>query len=319
MILTVTPNPAIDVTYTLPALRPGAVHRVQQVSTRAGGKGVNVARVLHQLGVSALVTGLSGGPRGAELERELAAAGIATALVDALPDVRTTLVVHDDDGVTTSLWEPGQPPADPAAAAAALLDRCAELLPAAGALVVSGSLPTGVDAALPAELAARATVAGVPVIVDGDGDALRAAAARGHAVLMPNREELARLVDRPVGSATDIAEAAGRLCATGVPAVVATLGADGMVAATRDGTWWARPVAPVVGNPTGAGDAAAAAVAIGLAAGAGWPEILADAIALSAAAVARPVAGAVDVELYRTWRAQVRVSGPNGREHRSMR
>lgn len=308
VILTVTPNPAIDVTYTLPALLPGIVHRVQELTSRAGGKGVNVARVLQQLGASPLVTGLSGGPRGLELERELAAAGIATALVDALPDVRTTLVVHDDSGVTTSLWEPGRPPADPDAAAAALLDRCAALLPGARAMVVSGSLPAGVDPALPARLAAIAAAAGVPVIIDGDDAALLAAADAGHAVLMPNREELARLVDHPVTTIGDVAAAAERLCAGGTPAVVATLGADGMLAATATGTWWARPVTPVAGNPTGAGDAAAAAVAIGLTAGVpDWPRILADAIALSAAAVARPVAGEVDVELYRTWRSQVRV------------
>ncbi|MGH3166854.1 MAG: PfkB family carbohydrate kinase, partial [Trebonia sp.] len=83
------------------------------------------------------------------------------------------------------------------------------------------------------------------------------------------------------------------LLAGGPRAVVVTLGGDGMAAVTRDGTWRGRLSRPLTGNPTGAGDATAAALITGLAAGAEWPEIVRDAVALSAAAVLSPVAGEV--------------------------
>jgi fructose-1-phosphate kinase PfkB-like protein len=91
--------------------------------------------------------------------------------------------------------------------------------------------------------------------------------------------------------------------------VVVTLGAEGMVACTDGHAWSARPVDAVRGNPTGAGDAAAAAVAACLAAPepVDWPTVLREAVALSAAAVLRPVAGEVDLEAYRRWRTEVRV------------
>lgn len=313
MIVTVTPNPALDVTYRVPRLRPGAVHRVSEVRERAGGKGVNVARVLSRLGEPVTVTGLCGGPTGSRLRTELAGAGLVDELVEALPDVRRTLVVHGDDGVTTSLWEPGQAPEDPYAAARRLTDRVQLLLArGATAVVVSGSLPPGVEANLPAQLAGLAAAAGVPVVVDADGAPLAHAVAAGTAVVTPNREELSRLGDHPVGEPAQVYRAVRAVRAQGAPAVVATMGADGMVAVTPAGGWRAVPPVPVTGNPTGAGDAAVAALARALA-GAGdpaavdWPEALRDAVALSAAAVACPVAGEVALEHYRRWRSAVLV------------
>jgi tagatose 6-phosphate kinase len=309
VILTVTPNPALDVTYSAPPLRPGEVHRISDVTVLPGGKGVNVARVLQAMGLPVVATGFSGGAGGGQLESGLADRNLPTDFVQALADVRRTIVVHGADGVTTSLWEPGHPAADGAAAVEALLARVGTLLPRARALVVSGSLPPGIDPGLPARLAAAAADRGVPAVVDADGEALEHAARGGAAVLMPNREELARLDGAWPTTVADAAAAAARLCARGVPAVVATLGVDGMVARTASGGWWARPVEAVEGNPTGAGDAAAAAVAAGLAAPGppDWPALLRDAVALSAAAVRRPVAGEVDLDAYRTWREQVGV------------
>jgi tagatose 6-phosphate kinase len=302
-IVTVTCNPALDVTYQVDRLVPNTVHRVSGVQERPGGKGVNVARVLHQLGVPVVATGLADdtfGDRAADV-------GVTAAFVPALPTVRRTLVVQSATG-TTGLWEPGAEPSDPAAAAAALVDRVADLVRDAAGLVVSGSLPPGVDDALPADLARLARDAGLPVLLDLDDAPLRTALARGGAVLTPNLDELARLLGQdgdPPGP--DQAAAAARALAerNGAPVVV-TLGPGGLVAATAERSWRAAPPEEVVGNPTGAGDAAAAAIIRGLAGRVPWPEIVADAVALSAAAVASPVAGEVDLDHYRTGRGLVR-------------
>lgn len=289
MIVTVTPNPAYDVTYSVPALVPGEVHRVSTVRQRVGGKGINVARVLTGLGERCVALCLGDSAFAAAA----AADGVELECVGGLAHVRRTLVVQGDDGTTTSLWEPGH--AADLGAAAALAELAGRRVASAAGLVVSGSLPPGVPSSLPAELARMAVVAGVPVVVDVDDEALLLAAAVPGVVLMPNGDELGRLTGCPTTHVVEVVAAADRLLAEGVGAVVATRGAAGIVAATRDGAWLARLDHPLSGNPTGAGDAAAAAVIRGLSQGdPDWPSLLTDAVATSAAAVLSPVAGHVD-------------------------
>jgi fructose-1-phosphate kinase PfkB-like protein len=93
--------------------------------------------------------------------------------------------------------------------------------------------------------------------------------------------------------------------AAGADSVVVSGGADGMIAVTPEGVWRAGPPERVAGNPTGAGDAAVAALTAGLVEGTTWPERLADAVALSAAAVGMPVAGGFDEQLYQRLRNRV--------------
>lgn len=318
MILTVTPNPALDVTYAVDALAPGRVHRVRAVTERAGGKGVNVARVLHQLRSPCAVLGLSGGAAGAAVGAELAAAGLDVHLLDRLPGVRRTLVVQGDDGCTTSLWEPGHAPEEPEAAADALVAAVTDRLEHVRVVTVSGSLPPGVPATLPARIARAAAAVGVPAVLDVDGAALHHAAGTAGAVLMPNVDELGSLtgtLPRDAGHAASLARAVVRDgtdpgMGDRPAAVVVTLGASGLVVVTADGAAHARPPARLTGNPTGAGDAACAAVARCLAAAGSVGELdprrcAVEAVALSAASVLRPVAGEVDVDAYRRWRSEI--------------
>ena len=117
-------------------------------------------------------------------------------------------------------------------------------------------------------------------------------------MVKPNREELAA-----VAQSADVLEGAARLRALGAQSVVASLGAEGLVAVTAEGWWRARPAQAAAGNPTGAGDAGVAALALGLARGWTWPERLVEAVALSAAAVSAPLAGSFDDDAYRRQRA----------------
>jgi len=296
MILTVTLNPAIDMTYEVDALTPGAVHRVTRVEERPGGKSVNVARVLHALGERVVALG----PGDEHFETLLAHFGVEAEFPHLLPQVRRTVAVVTADA-TTSLQEPGWPTTPDAA------DRLEQLvagrLVGVSVLVISGSLAPGLPHDLPTRLAALAHAAGVATILDLDDEPLAAAVAAGGSVLMPNRDELERLL----GTVSSLPGAVLDLSArTGAP-VIATLGADGLIAAAGGACWRAEPVEPVAGNPTGAGDATAAGVAIGLARGLGWPELLAQAVALGAAAVAAAVAGEIDHEAYRRWVTQVAV------------
>ncbi|WP_410590478.1 1-phosphofructokinase family hexose kinase [Amycolatopsis sp. lyj-23] len=294
-IITVTLNPAVDVTYRVGELHLGGTTRVADVRSRAGGKGVNVAAVVRALGGESLVLALTTTRTPDEFRDGLAELGLPHRLVPALPAVRRTVAVVAPADGTTMLQENGFPAGETAEAGIFAALR-AEL--PAGAVVISGSVPEGLGADVPAKLARLCARHGVPVIADVSGPALREAAGSG-AVLMPNEDELADLGG--AGAGPD-------LVAAGAPAVVATLGAEGAIAVTAQGTWRARPAEVVTGNPAGAGDAGAAALAMHLTASeVDWPVALADVVATSAAAVLRPVAGEIDVAARNRWIREVKV------------
>jgi tagatose 6-phosphate kinase len=308
MILTVTLNAALDVTYAVDALVPHATHRVREVHARGGGKGVNVARVLAALGEDAVVTGLAGGATGLAIRAGLAAAGLADATVPIAGESRRTVTVVAD-GDATVFNEPG--PHVTAAEWRAFTERFTALAADADAVALSGSLPRGLPADCYAGLVRIARAAGAWTLVDTGGEPLHAALAAEPDAVTPNAAELARALPRPepVAGVTPEEALAGaeELRAAGARAVVVTLGVAGMVAVTDEGAWRARSGAVVRGNPTGAGDACVAAlVAVR---SRPWPERIRDAVALSAAAVLAPVAGAVDLAAYRRLRSGVVVEG----------
>lgn len=302
MILTVTLNAALDVTYEVDELRPDASHRVRAVHQRAGGKGINVARVLRAQGRQVTCLGLLGGWAGACIGADLDAAGIPAAMTTIAGDSRRTVsVVSAASGGSTLFNEPGPRVTD--AEWQGLVTHCGRFLGMASVLVMSGSLPPGVPDDAYAQLVALARRAGVHTIVDADGVALARSLEASPEVAKPNAAEL-----RAATGLDDPAAAMRSMLAAGAGAVVATFGADGIRAITHEGAWVARLDEPIAGvNPTGAGDAVAAALAAGLDDGRDWPEMLTDAVAWSAAAVASPLAGDLDATVLDRVRPTVRV------------
>ncbi|GAA2296130.1 1-phosphofructokinase family hexose kinase [Streptomyces violaceusniger] len=314
MILTVTLNTALDVTYRVPELRPHTTHRVTEVTERPGGKGLNVARVLAALGHDTVVTGFVGGVTGAVLRQllaEIATPGdgpqaprgtITDALVPIAGTTRRTIgVVDSATGDTTQLNEPGPIVTTPEWST--FMDGYGRLLREASAVALCGSLPPGVPVGTYAQLIREAHAAGVPTLLDTSGEPLRRGiAARPHLV-KPNADELAGLT-----GSTDPLRAARDARRRGARAVAASLGSDGMLAVTAHGAWRAAPPRRLTGNPTGAGDAAVAGLLSGLVEEAPWPDRLARAVALSAAAVRAPVAGEFDPAVYDEVLARVEVT-----------
>jgi len=286
VIVVVCLNPALDVTHRVDTVDWGRVNRPRAVHARPGGKGLNVARTLHALGVDVLVLGLAGGVTGAGVETALREQGVPAAFTPVAGETRRTFSVVDD-GRVTAFHEPG--PEVGAAEFAEFRADYQKAVAGAEAVVLSGSLPPGLPAGTYATLI---QAAGVPAVLDTHGEALRRGAAAGAAIVKPNLAELAALAGGPLatrGGPGLAAVAAGEL--SGAQAVVVTLGPDGLLAATADGCWRARPPAAVAGNATGAGDAVAAALAHGLVLGRPWDERLRHAAALGAATAAAPVAG----------------------------
>ncbi|RKT88924.1 tagatose 6-phosphate kinase [Saccharopolyspora antimicrobica] len=290
MIITVTPNPALDVSYRVAHLSPGASHRVRDVHERAGGKGLNVSRVLHGQGIGTLVAAPVGGVHGDAIREDLDAAGIEHLLLPVPGPTRRTIAVvaeEDTSGEATLFNEPGSHLGE--ADWQRFRDLLATRLPGASVLVCSGSLPPGCGADSYAELVRDARSRSVPAIVDATGPALLAAAEAGADLVKPNAVEL-----RETTGQADPATGARQLRERGAAAVIVSLGPDGLLAVTDEGSWCAAPPFAVSGNPTGAGDAAVAAFAAGIAGRQNWPERLRNAVAWSAAAAAAPVAGALD-------------------------
>ncbi|MER7758766.1 1-phosphofructokinase family hexose kinase [Streptomyces sp. NPDC097619] len=305
MILTVTLNTALDVTYHVPRLVPHGSHRVAEVGERPGGKGVNVARVLAALGHEVTVTGFAGGPPGAALRRALAASpGVTDALVDCAGPTRRTLAVVDaSTGDTTQFNEAG--PVVSTAEWTAFLDRYDELLRSARAVALCGSLPPGIPVGAYAALVRSARGAGVPVLLDTSGEPLRRGVAARPDIVKPNAAELAQLT----GSRDPLpATLAARR--RGAHTVVTSLGPGGLLAATPHGVWQAAPPAALSGNPTGAGDSAVAALLAGQVGGTDWPTRLTEAVALSAATVRAPAAGEFDRPTYENLRHTIKVTPP---------
>ncbi|WP_030254597.1 1-phosphofructokinase [Streptomyces violens] len=306
MILTVTLNAALDITYRVPRLRPRGTNRVTEVSERPGGKGLNVARVLAALGHDTVATGFAGGGTGDALRAMLAQeTGVTDALVPIGSATRRTVAVVDTaGGDTTQLNEPG-PTVSPAEWEA-FLTRYRELLDGAQAVALCGSLPPGVPVDVYARLTRTARTAGVPVLLDTSGEPLRRGLAARPDLAKPNADELAALTghNEPLRAARDARR-------RGAHTVAASLGADGMLAVTADGSWQAAPPQRIAGNPTGAGDSAVAGLLSGLVEGLSWPDRLARAVALSAATVRAQTAGEFDRATYAELLDQIKVTeGP---------
>jgi tagatose 6-phosphate kinase len=286
VILCVCPSPAVDLTYRVDDFLAGATNRIVEVSERPGGKAVNVARVLHRTGTHATVLAPLGGATGAQLRQDLEAMGIS---VDVAPTNiatrRTVTVVDEHTGEATVLSEPAVIDCWPE-----LVTLCRELAGSADAVVISGSLPLGAPVDGLAELVRIFDPSTRPVVVDSSGPALAAAVEARPTCIKPNHDELVALT-----GSSDTVAAASELARTHGTVVVASRGPDGAVAVDDRGAWQARPRQHIAGNPTGAGDALVAGLARGLVAGEDLADILADAVALSAAAVLHPVAGDVDL------------------------
>lgn len=287
MILTLTPNPALDVTITADHVAHGDTTRIDAAISRAGGKGINVARVLASQDIAVHAIAAVG-----ERDRAAFAADLREVphtLVPAPGTVRRSYVlVERDIDATTVLNERGS--AQSAEVRAELTAAMSAGLAGAAVLVISGSVPPESPEDLVAGYVRQAHEAGVLAVVDATGPQLLAAAAAGADLVKPNRAELAETV-----GLSDPIAGARALQSLGARTVLVSLGEDGMILVP--------PVGPVLrarlprvlrGNPTGAGDAGVAGAASILAAGGSPVELLRRACAWSAAAVLAPLAGSID-------------------------
>ncbi len=269
MILTVTMNPAIDTAYNLDKLVIDDVNRVSPKKT-AGGKGLNVSRVLVQLGDDVVATGLLGGHMGAFMGELMDADGIKHDFSPIAGETRICLnVLHE--GNQTELLESGpEVSEDELAAFTAKFDG---LVKQADCVAISGSLPKGVPADYYVELMAMAADANVPVLLDTSGAALDAClnASVSPTLVKPNLTEINQLLGTSY-TPEQVHELAAALKADerfqGIPWVVVSMGAAGSFG-FHDGKVYRATTPPIEAvNATGSGDSTIAGFAHAIAAGA---------------------------------------------------
>ena len=306
MILTVTLNAALDVTYELDRMTRHGSTRVQHVHSQAGGKGLNVARTLARLGSDVRVTGLVGGCRGQQIRHCLSGLPLDDQMVEIAGESRQTVAVVEAAGDPTELDEPGPLVSD--AEWAHFKSRYAETIRAVAVVVLSGSLPPGIPLGGYAELIEMGRDSGCTVILDAAGSALLAGTEGGPDIVAPNRRELLGSLDEPAQrNDVSLVEAARALQARGAGAVVASLGPSGLLASTPVGLWRCRHP-KMSGNPLGAGDALVAGLARGLELGLSWPDLLVEAAAAAMASVRARYAGEFEPESLPDLARQVRIS-----------
>jgi 1-phosphofructokinase family hexose kinase len=302
MIVTLTPNPAVDITYAVPTVTLGESHRVGDVRERAGGKGLNVASVLTAMGSHVVAVAPVGADELAAFATDLTERGLSHRLVESPCRTRRSVAVVDDAGQATLFNEAGS--TQPGAVWARVSAALAALAPQASVLTVSGSLPTGAPDDLVERLTIEATRLGLQVVLDVGGPVLAHALRAQPTLVKPNRAEAtaARLGWPGSGSPTP-ADLAFALADQGAEAVIISDGANGIQLLHDEVELRAWLPEPLKGNPTGAGDALTASLAADLDAHGGlpdgrdaWAEVLRRGVAWSAAAVLQPVAGVVGAD-----------------------
>lgn len=252
MILTLTPNPSLDLTYELEELCRGEVQRSESMSVEAGGKGINVTRNLIANGAASQAVAPIGGPSGEQFLSLLEDVEIELIQVPVEGAVRMNVSLAERDGTGTKVNASGSQISEEELER--LLDKTSAAANDATWLAVCGSLPSGAPENLYARIVALARDAGCRAAVDSSGPPLAAALDRGPDLIKPNLEELSGLVGRKLTTFGEVLEAAREVRARGVAAVLVSLGADGAILLDEEGALHADTPPFTPRSTVGAGD-----------------------------------------------------------------
>ncbi len=228
LILTVTPNAAVDKTYRIEAFQIDRVNRPSLTHTIAGGKGINVARVYQTLSGKAFATGFLGGAQGAIVKKALDAEGIDRSFVEVEGETRLCIAIIDPlSGTQTEVNESG--PEITAQNANELIALVRSLLSQRDyqCVVLSGSLPPDAPYNLYAELIRIGKDCAVRTVLDSSGTPLTEGLQAKPWMAKLNRFEMETALSRTLASDQELLEAAIELHETGIEIVVATNGARG--------------------------------------------------------------------------------------------
>lgn len=283
-IITITLNPAIDKTVEINDFKTGSVNRVSSIRVDAGGKGINVSKVIKSLGGESRALGILAGKNGEFIKAYLDSLNIENEFVFIQGETRTNLKIIDNTNHSnTDINEPGS------VVAAEDLTKVEESIFRAindeAIVVLSGSTPAGVPKDIYGIWIKKARELGAKVILDADGELLKEGLKEGPYLIKPNIHELEGLCGKKLESLEEVVKAAQKLHEYGVERIVVSLGGDGALFIDKDKIVRSEGLKVPVKSTVGAGDSMVAALAIASEKGYLMEETVLLATAVSAANV----------------------------------
>jgi 6-phosphofructokinase 2 len=285
MIYTVTLNPALDRTVWVEKIYPDDANRIEREERYAGGKGIDVSKVLTTLGVENKALGLVGGFTGEELEGRLVNEGVSCDFIGIAGETRTNIIVNDMSTDRQILFSDRGPKVSPYELMQII--HKIEKLDKPDVVIISGSLPVGVHPEIYRKTIAIAKRLGARVVLDTDGEALEASIHSFPDIIKPNIHELSRLVDEELKEVDEIVRGAQSVREKGVGIVLVSMGARGILLVGEKKRYLASPPTVTVKNVIGAGDSAVAGFVYGLATNKDLKEALIYAVAAGTATTLR--------------------------------
>ena len=307
MILTITLNPSVDIAYQLDTFHLDAVNRVEKVQKTAGGKGLNVTRVLKQIGEDVVATGFIGGEIGSYVKKQLTRNDIKNSFVEIGNETRNCIAVLHD-GKQTEILEQG--PTIQEHEALNFIEHLEIILNNVDVVVISGSLPKGLANNYYVKIIELCKKCGVAVVLDCSGKALKNVleSQQKPTVIKPNTEELSQLIGKEVTD--DIQELKSVLSGQlfqGIDWIVVSLGAKGAFAKHKDKFYRVKIPKIKVVNPVGSGDSTVAGIAAGLVHALPEAELLKNATVLGMLNAQEERTGYVNLENAESLYSQIEV------------
>lgn len=298
MIATVTLNPAVDKTIHTSRVVLGAVNRTEDVVNIAGGKGINVAKVLRQYGVDVKCLGFLGGYCGELIKESVEKMGAVNAFTSIEGETRTSINIISEDGYITEFLEPG--PSISNEEIQSFVSNYERSIEDCEIVVISGSAPIGVESSIYADLITIANDKGKKVLLDASGDNLKKGMYARPYMIKPNLKELEGLIGRRIQGMQEVGVAASQLVEWGIPNVVVSMGSKGILYAKDTGEdcalYYVQAPSIRVVNSVGSGDSAVAAFAMSVLEGMTPEETVRKCVAISAANTMSIENGHIDVE-----------------------
>ncbi len=284
MIVTITLNPALDRTITIPSFIPGEVNRSTSTRLDAGGKGINVSKALHEMGIDSVATGFIAGRNGRHIKNMLSSLGIHSDFVEVAGETRVNIKIVSEDGTHTDINEPGFDITlfdfD------RLMERVKSYCRHGNIIVLSGSAPANLSVERYAALCRTVTEhEGVRLIVDADGKFLTAALSAKPDFIKPNVTELSRALGYEIETLDDIKNGAMQMIADGARSVAVSMGSEGAVFVNPHQALYIRTPKVEVLGPVGAGDVMVAGIAQSMQSSNDFESLARYAVAASAASV----------------------------------
>ncbi|MCM1086869.1 MAG: 1-phosphofructokinase [Muribaculaceae bacterium] len=291
MILTVTLNPAVDKTYTAGELITGHVNRMRTVMSIAGGKGINVTKVLCQYEYPVCATGFLGGYAGNFIEDYLQSQRVMCKFVRVEGETRSNMNILADNGYVTEILEPG--PNIDEEKQQKFLAQYEKLLPSCELVVLSGSVARGMPEDIYATLIEKARIRGIKTLLDTNGESLRKGIAAKPYLIKPNQKELEYIVGHKLVKREDVAEAALALQAEGIAHVVVSMGKKGLLSVDGGKVFYAQAGKVSVLNTVGCGDSVVASYAMSILKKEHNEKALQKAVAISSANATTLISGEI--------------------------